>query len=186
MREIEAKGLTFLSVLSAIEDLRGTDFREQVIDAMPEESRSELRLGAVLASGWYPIRWYRELFAAATEAARDTGIAREIGRASVRREIRGVHRLLFKVVSIETLQNQGTRFFKAYFRPSEVKTERLAPGLGRTLYRECFGFDRNLWQEQQGCIEELLTQAGAQLPRVRVLAGGNDGDSHMEIETRWR
>lgn len=186
MREIETKGLTFLSVLSAIEDLRGPDFRERVIDAMPEESRSELRLGAVLASGWYPIRWYRELFAAATEAASDLGFAREIGRASVRREIRGVHRLLFKVMSVETLQNQGARFFKSYFRPSEVRTERLAPGLGHTLYRQCFGFDRNLWQEQQGCIEELLMQAGVQIPRIRVLDGGNDGDSHMQIETRWR
>lgn len=186
MSEVQAKGLTFLSVLAAIEDLRGAAFRDRVIDAMPEESGRELRYGSVLASGWYPIRWYRELFAAATDIAHDFGFAREIGRASVRREVRGVHRLLFKVMSIETLQNQGTRFFRSYFRPSDVTTERLAPGLGRTLYRNCTGFDKNLWQEQLGCIEELLKQAGVQLPRVRVLSGGGDGDGYMEIETRWR
>ena len=186
MDEIEAKGLTFLSVLGAIEDLRGPAFKDSVIDRMPQESRKELRYGTVIASGWYPVRWYRELFKAATDVAHDFGFAREVGRASVRREVRGVHRLLFKVISIETLQNHGARFFKSYFRPSEVATERLAPGLGRTLYRQCVGFDKNLWQEQLGCIEELLKQAGVALPRVRVLAGGGDGDGHMEIETRWR
>jgi hypothetical protein len=186
MHEIQAKGLTFVSVLSAIDDLRGREFRDQVIAAMPEESGTALRYGSVIASGWYPIRWYRELFKAALEIADKPDFAREIGRASVRREIKGVHRLLFKVLSVETLQKQGSRFFKAYFQPTDIKNERLGPGLGRTLFLRCTGFDRNLWQEQLGCCEELLAQSGVQLPRVRVLAGGTDRDDYMEMETRWR
>jgi hypothetical protein len=186
MQEIQAKGLTFASVLGALDDLRGPAFRQRVLDALPEESGSALKLGSVIASGWYPIRWYRELFKAALSESGDLDFAREIGRASVRREIKGVHRLLFKVISVDTLQQHGARFFKAYFHPTTVTTERVGPGVGRTRYSKCVGFDKNLWHEQLGCIEELLVQSGVKLPRIRIVAGGGEDDGFAEFETRWR
>jgi hypothetical protein len=185
MEEIQAKGLAFVSVLGAIEELRSRAFRDRVLEAMPEESRAALRYGSVIASGWYPIGWYRELFGAAVALAQDSGFSRELGRTSIRREITGVHRLLFKVVSVETLQKHSARLFRSYFQPGEVRVERFGPGLGRTYWRGCDGFDKNLWMEQVGCVEELLVQSGVKLPRVRVLNGGDNADNYMELETRW-
>ncbi|MFO0564746.1 MAG: hypothetical protein U0263_03740 [Polyangiaceae bacterium] len=157
-----------------------------VLEKMPTESGQALRYGEVIASGWYPVGWYRELFGASVEVSGNIHIAREIGRASIRREINGVHRMLFRILSVETLQKQGARFFQSYFRPTEVRVTRVGDRQALIHYSNCHGFDRNLWLEQVGCIEELLTQAGTELPRVRILAGGGDGDERCEVETRWR
>ncbi len=184
--EVEVRGTTFVSVQGAMVDLRGQAFLDRVVEAMPSESSKALGLGSVIASGWYPIRWYRELFAASVTVSGDIQIPREIGRASIRREINGVHRLLFRILSVETLQRQSSRFFQSYFRPTDCIVERLAPRHARTLYSGCTGFDRNLWLEQFGCIEEFMVQARVQVPRVRILSGGGDGDDFCEIETRWR
>ncbi len=186
MPEIQAKGLNFASVLRALEALRGHDFLAHAIEAMPPESGSAIQHGSVIASGWYPIRWYRELVDAAVELSRDQGLPQEIGRVSFQAEIKGVHRLLFRVMSVETLQAQGARFFKAYFRPTKVTVERIEPGVARTHYQQCFGFNRNLWQEQVGGVRELLRQSGIAQPRMRILAGGNDADSAMDLEVCWR
>lgn len=184
--EIETRGTTFLSVQGALADLKGQVFVDRVIDAMPKDGKEALRYGSVIATGWYPIRWYRELFTAAVELSGDVWFPRAIGRASIRREIRGVHRLIFRVVTVEMLQKQGARFFQSYFRPTECTLELAAARHGITRYAGCVGFDRNLWLEQLGCIEELLVQARVELPRVRILNGGGDGDAHCEVETRWR
>ncbi len=185
-QEIEVRGTTFVSVLGAIEDLKGADFRAQVIQGMSTEASEALTLGAVIATGWYPIRWYRELFASGVEASGELMFARQVGQASIKREVNGVHRLLFKVISVDTLQRQGARFFQSYFRPTDVTLERLGPGHGVTRYEGCVGFDRNLWLEQLGCVEEFLVQAGVKVPRVRIRSGGGNGDDRCEIETRWK
>ena len=186
MTEIEVKGLAFVNVVGAIEEARGDAFKKRMIDAMPDDSRSALRLGSVLANGWYPVRWYRELFAAAVAASRKPNLPRELGRISVRRDVKGVHRLLFRIMSVETLQAQGARFFKSYFKPSEVSVERVDRRSARVYFSQCVGFDRNIWQEQLGGVEELLASCGVTSPRVLVLAGGGDQDTSMAIESRWR
>ena len=183
--EIEVKGLAFVNVLAAIEEVRGDVFRKRVIDAMPNDSRSALRLGSVLATGWYPVRWYRELFGAAVAASREPSLPRELGRVSVRRDVKGVHRLLFRIMSVETLQAQGARFFKSYYKPTEVRVERVDRRSARVHYAQCIGFDRNIWQEQLGGVEELLASCGVTSPRVLVLAGGGDQDTDMDLESRW-
>jgi hypothetical protein len=186
MLDVEVKGLAFVNVLGAVAQLRGDQFRSQVIEAMPGEGSAALRLGSVIASGWYPVRWYRELFAASVAVSNDASLPRELGKASVRRDVKGVHRLLFKVMSIETLQKQGARFFKAFFRPTDVSVERVDRCIARVRYQRCFGFDKNVWQEQIGGVEELLSQSRVALPRVRVLSGGGEHDDRMDLETRWQ
>jgi len=185
MTEIEVKGLAFVNVLGALKEVRGEALEKRVIDTMPDDSRSALRLGSVLANGWYPVRWYRDLFGAAVSASREPNLPRELGRVSVRRDVKGVHRLLFRVMSVETLQAQGARFFKSYFRPAEVNVERIARRSARVHYAQCVGFDRNIWQEQLGGVEELLASCGVTSPRVLVLAGGSDQDTGMDLESRW-
>lgn len=184
--EIRAKGLTFLSVVGALEEMRGPLFARAVVQRMPGEAGEALRANTVLAASWYPISWYRELHRAAVEESGDLGFPREVGKVSTRRDVKGVHRLLFRVMSTELLMKQGPRFFKMFFDPTDVKILQIGAGMARTRYERCVGFDRNLWLEQLGGCEELLTLAGARHPRVRVVSGGQNGDSFMELESSWR
>lgn len=184
--EIEVKGNTFFSVLTAIETLRGAAFREAAIARLPTDSGDALRFGGLISAGWYPVRWYRELHAAIIEEADDPNVPREIGRASIRVEMHGVHRLLLRVISVQTMQTQAARFFGSYFRPGNVAVERLGEGTSRTSFGPCPGFDRAIWLEQLGCMEELLAQAGHPKGRVRLVSGGGDGDRDAVFESSWR
>jgi hypothetical protein len=186
MAELLAKGTNFFSVLGAIDELRGESFRKAIVARLGPEPRHALEFGSLIASGWYPIGWYRELMDAAVDAQADASFARAIGRLSLRRELNGVHRVLMKTLSVETLQRQGGRFFQAYFKGATVGTESLGPRLARSYYANCVGFNRHLWQEQLGCIEELLAHSRVKAPRVRVVSGGEDADHAMEIEVTWR
>lgn len=184
--ELEVKGNTFMSVLTAAENLHGAAFRDAVIARLPAESGDALRFGSVISAGWYPVRWYRELHAAIIDEANDPNVPREIGRASIRVEMTGVHRLILRVISIETMQSQAARFFGSYFRPGNVSVERVNPSTSRTSFGPCRGFDRAVWLEQLGCMEELLVQAGQTAGRVRIVSGGGDGDDEAVFESTWR
>ena len=185
-KEIEVKGNTFVSTLTAVEALRGAEFRAAVLARLPKESGDAFRYGSVISAGWYPVRWYRELHAAIVEEAGDIHYPRQVGRASMRVEMTGAHRMFLRIISVDLMQKQGARFFGSYFRPVRVTVERMAPGLSQTHFAGCDGFDRNVWLEQAGCIEELLIQSGVRAPRVRFLSGGGDGDSDAILETGWR
>lgn len=186
MAESEVKGLAFLNVLGAIVEVLGASARDEVIRAMPVDGREALTLGSLIASGWYPVRWYRDLLGAAVAVSKDASLPRELGKVSVRRDVTGVRRLLFRVVSVEILTSQAARFFKAYFRPGDVSVVRVDAHTARVAFHHCYGFNEHVWQEQAGGVDGLLEASHVEAPRVRVLAGGNDGDAHMTLESRWR
>ena len=183
--ETQVKGSSFLSVLGAAEDLHGADFGLALRTAVPGEAGEALLYGTVIASGWYPISWYRALLAAAVKVSGDLNFPRVLGRGSIRRDVTGIYRVFFKLLSIDTLVRQSPRFFRMCFTPGEVKIELMDEGRARSRYQGCAGFDQNLWLEQLGCVEELLKLGGAHVVRVKVLAGGGENDDYMEIECSW-
>lgn len=186
VNELNVKGLTFSSVLGAIEELKGPDFRREVVQGMTDEPREAIELGAMIASGWYPLCWYREMFESAVALDGTPSFPREVGRASVMRDVQGVHRVLMRVITIDMLQRSSSRLFEKYFQPAELRVERLAKTSRRVSYLGCGGFDHNLWQEQLGVHEELLKHTGVKAPRVRIASGGRQGDPVTELELSWR
>lgn len=185
--DMEVKGLALHSVASAMAELRGDAFKERAVQGMSiAEARDGMRYGGVIASGWYPASWYRDLLRSAIAVEGLPSFAREIGRTSTKREIKGVHRLLFKVVSIESLIKISARFFGGYFRNASFTVEALAPGMVRTHHSDCRGFDSACWNEQIGVIEQLIVEAGVKSPRYTRISGGGDGDHGMVVEWQWR
>ena len=55
------KGTAFRGVIQALEVLRGQAVVEQCQSLMPDDLAAAFRYKTLLASGFYPIEWYREL-----------------------------------------------------------------------------------------------------------------------------
>jgi hypothetical protein len=183
--EIRGKGSNLLSCVSALEMVRSFEYRERVVADVPGEGGELLRNNSILASGWYPIAWYRDLLATVVRHA-DVTIVRELGRASTRSTVTAVHRIFMRMISPDTLIKQGGRVFSSYFESAAVTVVSETPKLPRVIWSGCHGFDKNCWRDQLGSTEELVVLSGAKLIRARVLSGGEDGDSEMAVEVAWR
>jgi hypothetical protein len=183
--EARAKGINFRSFLTVLARVRGEGALERTKALLPEDIRSALDLGAVVASGWYPIAWYRTLHAAMNTACREpsTELSRTIGREASVEEFSGVYRFLLKVITPETLVSQAPRVFRMYFVGGEVRLTESTVGHGVLEFQHWKGFDRCVWADITGGVEGVLVARGASNVRSRVLAGGV-ADS-LTVEYRW-
>jgi hypothetical protein len=183
--DIRIKGLAFLGVVRALETLKGLPFRDRVMEELAGEGGEALRTGSVIASGWYPCAWYKDLLGAADRNAESAGFIREVGRTSTRESVSVVHRIFMRMLSPETLIKQGARVFSSFYT-AVLRVEVIGKGNAQVFWSGCHGFDRNCWLDQVGAVDELVALSGARLPRVRQLSGGNSGDHEMIVECQWR
>src|SRR5439155_6829587 len=58
---VRVKGVNFKTLLSTLARIHGQQSVDATLKELPAEVEEALRLGAVVASGWYPIDWYRAL-----------------------------------------------------------------------------------------------------------------------------
>lgn len=183
--EIRAKGSAFLGVIRSLESLKGLAFQQAVFGDLQGECGEAVRTKTVLASGWYPIAWYRDILQAADRRAANASFLREVGRASTRDTISTIHRIFMRAISTETLIKQGTRVFSSYYTAEtrvEVKESRRA----HVIWSGCYGFDRCCWQDQLGSVEMLMELAGEKESKVALISGGGDRDATMVAEVSWR
>jgi hypothetical protein len=183
---VRAKGIAFWSFLTCLERVRGIDDLKATLAELPREIASALEVGEVVATGWYPIAWYRELHAAMNRACRQQGfeLSQRIGRDSALADFRGIYRLLMRVISSEMLVSQAPRLFRLYFEGGEVGMAETGKGLGVIEFSRWYGFDRAMWSDVTGGIEGVLIARRAMNVRHRVLRGGAD-DGTFKIEYRW-
>jgi hypothetical protein len=185
-REIRVKGLTFGSLLAALERLRGRDAVDATFRELPQEVASALRLGEVVPTGWYSIEWYRELVAAICRACPEPelDLAWQLGRDSSIAQFRGIHRLLLRVISSELLVSQAPKIFRMYFDGGEVAMAGVDTGMGVIELSGWHGFDRVIWTAVMGGLEGFLVARRAVDIRHRVLRGGGS-DGSLKVEYRW-
>jgi hypothetical protein len=183
---VRAKGIAFWSFLTTLERVRGTDDHQATLAELPREISEPLRNGEVVATGWYPIAWYRELHAAMNRACRQEGfeLSHRIGRDSALADFRGIYRLLLRVVSSEMLVSQAPRLFRLYFEGGNVAMAETGKGLGVIEFSGWHGFDRAMWSDVTGGIEGVLVARRAANVRHRVLSGGG-AEANFKIEYRW-
>ena len=177
------KGVAFRSVLASLTELRGQPAVNRVLKALSDEDRSALEY-RVVQTGWYPVELYRTLLdAIALEANDGDSVIRAIGGASIRRDVTGVYRAFFKILSPESVLTLSGRLFSVYYDTGSLSIAASGPGYARCEYQGCRGFDRHMWLELEGSSESLLQLAGARSPKARILRGG-DGEG-CTIEARW-
>ncbi|MCC6215339.1 MAG: hypothetical protein IT376_10750 [Polyangiaceae bacterium] len=183
-RDPKVKGLAFRSVLRAVVALRGEAAAEAARRAMPPEVAEALQRGTIVATGWYPIAWYREMFSGVVRAT-SAELPRQIGAEAISADLAGVHKALLRLLSPQTVYSLSNRLFGNYYDTGRVTTLENRPGFVHGRASGCVGWDRNMWQELVGATERILETAGARHVRIRVLAGGGDADEACEIEARW-
>jgi hypothetical protein len=168
----KVKGVAFRSVLAALEELRGRAVVERVLGRLSADDRSSIEF-RVVNTGWYPIELYRALFAAiVVEAGEGEAIVRAIGAAAVRRDVTGVYRLMFKILSPESVLSLASKLFGFYYDTGAVTIVERRARYARSEYKGCRGFGEHMWIELLGSSEEMLRIGGATNVRGRIVRGG--------------
>lgn len=187
LSELRTKGVSLKSFLATLERLHGRAAVEKTISSLTNEPRDAISYGKVVAGGWYPIGWFKELHAAAQRAVgAGPELSRRIGYEGTRADFRGVYKFVASMFSPETLIKQSARVWKTYWDGGEFMIEEAGPGRVRARCARCFGFDANLWQNVIGGVQSALEIAGARDVELRVVSGGATGDTAMELEAEWR
>jgi hypothetical protein len=181
------KGLAFRTIDRCYTELRGPGARDAARNAMPIELCDAFRYGTILAASWYPIDWYRQTLTAFRLASGDgPELARDIGKLAARHDMAAVYKQVFaKLVSPQALLAMSQRMFNTYYDTGRFEIVESRKGFVHARCRNCLGWDQNMWMELLGSCEALLEIAGAGSVRLRLLAGGTDGESHAELEARW-
>ena len=182
LQEVRVKGSTLLGVLTGVREVCGAR-TGPMVGALRGELGESVRTKSLVAAGWYPIAWHRELVAMVVANGGQVEL-REVIRTSTRHSMSSIHRLIVKVFSPDTLLRQSSRLFSSFFE-AELLTHVQGPRQVRVEWRECYGFDRNVWQAQVITVDELVAMTGSKVKSRTVTAGGSDGDSAMSLDLHW-
>src|SRR5258706_911464 len=109
---------------------------------------------------------------------------RQLGREASITQFRGIHRLLWRVISSELLVSQAPKIVRMYFDGGEIGVTEVATGFGVIEFSGWDGFDRTIWAALMGGIEGFLVARRAGDIRHRVLRGGGS-DGGLKVEYRW-
>jgi hypothetical protein len=185
--EPRVKGVAFRTIDLCFERLRGADTRDRSREFMPPELAESFRYRTLLAASWYPISWYREMFRAFRASSGDgPELARELGKLAARHDMSGVHKqILAKLISPQALLGMSQRVFNTYYDTGRLEIVESARGHVQARCGNCVGWDHNMWMEFAGSCESLLEIAGARQVALRILSGGQDGNSQAVFEARW-
>lgn len=185
--EILAKGSNFIGLLKAIDTLHGAAARERVLELLPQELSTSLRLGTILVVGWYPVEWYAQLHAAIDRCLEGgPSMARQLSRTAVGADITSIHRFIIGMLSVETVFGQAHRVMGLYWKGGTIERLELARGRSRMRFTGWKGFTPLIWHDLMGGMEAVLDACGAKNGRCRTLDGGPDeGTETLEVEFRW-
>ncbi len=180
------KGVSFRSVLQALEALRGSELVKNCTAQLPADLAEAFQYGTILASGWYPIGWYRVLLDSARKAAcSGEQFIYQIGRQCMIQDTKGVYRTVFNLLSPQTVIRVTPRLFNNYYDTGTCSIIDAKLGFAHARWTHCEQFDRNMWCEIFGGTEKLLELSGAKHLRTRIVAGGGDGDATAELVGYW-
>lgn len=182
--EPNVKGVAFRSVLAVLADQHGDAIVEKVLaDAGPEVGET-LRY-RIVQTGWYPISLYRALWASILRCTGgDYDVVRRIGAGAIRRDVTGVYRMIFKVLSPETVLGLSGKLFGNYYDTGTLTVVDRKHGSARAVYEGCKGFDRAMWEELVGSALELIAIGGGKNVRVAIEKGGGSAP-HCVAFIEW-
>ena len=184
--ERRCKGVMLRNRLELIGQLHGGAALQATLDNLPEEVGSALRYRSIVATGWYPIAWLRELHAAAVTATRlGPELARQLGHEGAVKNFTTIHRLLLSASSPAAVIARAPRVLRTYFDGGEIELLESTDGMNASRWTKCDGFDRNIWESMLGGCEAALSLSGAKDVRVRLRSGGG-ASSEAEVVAFWR
>lgn len=187
----QIKGLAVRARLEYLEQQFGRQGLSRVVDALTPEHRELLRDG-VLVSGWYPLSLSDDLLGCAERllGRGDGGLCREIGRASARKGLAGVHSAFAGKLDPDEIAAKMARstalLWQSYYDRGTMTTRALDTG---GIESELTGMDVT----EPWLCHVLTGYIGA---HVEVLGGSNvtvvhaqchsRGEPRCVWSTRWR
>jgi hypothetical protein len=179
------KGVAFRTVLTLVATARSQEVVDAALAQMPSEAGDALRYGTVIASGWYPVEWYRALWSAICGATGEgEELVRAIGRAAIDHDFGTLYRALFRMLSPTTLVTTGLKHFSHIYDTGSVAVTDVQDTSVRIQWTGCTGFDHNMWVEIVGSCERLAELAGGKNVRGSIQEGG-DAERCVAV-VKWR
>ena len=180
------KGTCILGALSAVERAHGKAGLRATLDAALPDIRQTLDFGHVVSVGWYPIRLYREVLAAARRGLNEDDLLPfRLSRDATSHDFNGIFKVVIRALRPLTTFKHAQRLMTLYYKGGTVQTLESRAGYGRVRFTGWSGFDRNVWLDVQGGMAGVQEVSGAKNVYVRVLSGGLDGSDDLDAEVRW-
>jgi len=185
--ERRLKGINFNGTLSALEREHGGDVRVRVEEALDGEVGEAVRHRAIVAGGWYPASWYDSLLKTIIiEARGDEATVRGLSREAVKADFQTLFRIVRLFLSPQKAVQQTMRVSSRYVDGGVIDVVQAGDGMMQLRLREYHGYSHLMWWDFIGGIEGVLENLGALDITARIMAGGGDGDHHLELMLRWR
>jgi len=185
--ERKLKGINFLGMLEALEREHQSETLERVVASLEGEVGEAIRHHQILASSWYPASWYHALLQTiVTEVRGDSDTARSLSRSAVESDFSTLFRIVRLFISPEKALPQAMRVSSRYVDGGEIEVLEASRNVMHLRFRDYHGYSHLMWWDFIGGIEGVLTNLGAEDITARIIAGGGDGDHHLEVVIRWR
>jgi hypothetical protein len=180
------KGVALRNFRAVLADVCEPQDVERVDAKVPREVREALDRGRIVSGGWYLLDWYKAMHSAAREVLHaGPSLPRKIGRESTRRDLTGIYRIFLQMVSPQLMVSLSSRIFGLYYSEGSMRVAEKRDGYARVDLVDCLGFDENIWQDVLGASELALELAGAKNVRMRIDAGGRNGDTSTTLVAHW-
>src|SRR5215468_6594756 len=95
--ESEIKGLSLRNYPIVLRAMRGNDVADRVLASLSRELRDGLAMGTIIAGGWYPVGYKRELHQAGAKVTGEPGFARIISNEMTQRDLTGIYRTFVRI-----------------------------------------------------------------------------------------
>ncbi|MFO0562805.1 MAG: hypothetical protein U0269_32600 [Polyangiales bacterium] len=183
MNELRVKGHGLTGMLSAITVIEGEAVRSKVEARLPDDLRDALRLGAVVAGGFYPIGWARAIHERALEeGSKGAQLPFLIGYESTKKDLQGIYAFVAKMFNPGTVLGQGKRLMAMYYGGGTADVLERSSTSATLRYRECFGFDRAMFEELAGGSVAIMEACGGRNAQADIRSVSS---AAMEAAYRW-
>lgn len=185
--ERQLKGTNFVGTLGAFGREYGEEAREELVAQLEGPLGEALRHGGLVASGWYGASWYAALLQAIVDqVGGGDSTARTLAREAVKSDLRTLFKVVRLVLSPEMALKHSLRISSRYVDGGAIEMVESKDGLTHFRFTEYHGYSGLMWWDFIGGIEAVLESMGARQTWARVVAGGQDGDDHLEVVLRWQ
>jgi hypothetical protein len=187
MGEPRVKGVSFRTVNTVFAELRGKEALERAHALMRPELSEAYRKNTMLAASWYPISWYRDALSACRRAVHEgPELMRAIGYRSMMLDMGSTYKqLVARFLSPQLLLSFSGKLFNTYYDTGKFEVIEVQKGSVTVRASDCHGWDHNMWTEIAGSSVALLELSRAKEVRLRVLSGGKDGDTELQMVAYW-
>lgn len=164
---MQIKGLIIQAREDFVKDNFGEEAWENVIDALPKETRGTLR-DLVITAKWYPFEVGDQLDKAIVEVlgGGDTTIFEEIGAKSAKRSLTKVHKSFLTPGDPQAFMKKADMIYKFYYDTGYREYKETGPGSGVITTYEAETYSVPDCLTVIGWYREALRMCGARNVRI--------------------